>query len=164
MENDLFRKESVDHISSPEELHDYMRVTSPRLWMILAAIIVLLAGFVVYASMTTMENTLDIRMTVESFETQVTVDGEVQSMRSQAYYAALPLSMKDTVSTGMPVRLGNARGQVSVMSVVNDDDDPEHALRLVFDMENDPDFSLPDGEYDAKLVLESRSPISFLWN
>ena len=164
MENDLFRKESVEHISSPEELHDYMRVTSPRLWMILAAIIVLLVGFIVYASMATLENTLDIRVTVDSFETQVTVDGEAQNVRSAAYYAALPLSMKDTVSTGMPVRLGNVRGQVSVMSVANDKDDPEHALLLVFDMENDSDFYLPDGEYDAELVLESRSPISFLWN
>lgn len=35
MENNLFRKKSLEHISSPEELHDYMRVTSPRLWMIL---------------------------------------------------------------------------------------------------------------------------------
>ena len=47
MENGLFRKKSLERISSPEELHDYMRVTSPRLWMILAAIVVLLVGFIV---------------------------------------------------------------------------------------------------------------------
>jgi threonine dehydratase len=44
MENGLFRQKSMDHISSPESLHDYMRVTSPRLWMILAAIVALLEG------------------------------------------------------------------------------------------------------------------------
>ena len=68
MENPLFRKKSLDHISSPEELHDYMRVTSPRLWMILAAIIVLLAGFAVYASTATMENTMPIRVQVEHYD------------------------------------------------------------------------------------------------
>ena len=50
MGNQLFRQKSLDRISSPEELHDYMRVTSPRLWMILGAILVLLAGFIAYAS------------------------------------------------------------------------------------------------------------------
>ena len=50
MDNGLFRKKSIDRISSPEELHDYMRVTSPRLWMILAAVVLLLVGFIVYAS------------------------------------------------------------------------------------------------------------------
>ena len=56
MESGLFRQKSVERISSPEDLHEYMRVTSPRLWMILTAIVVLLAGFIVYASTTTLEN------------------------------------------------------------------------------------------------------------
>ena len=66
MENGLFRQKSIDRISSPESLHDYMRVTSPRLWMILAAIIALLAGFIVFASMATMENTMPLKVTVST--------------------------------------------------------------------------------------------------
>ena len=31
MQNELFRQKSIERISSPEALHDYMRVTSPRL-------------------------------------------------------------------------------------------------------------------------------------
>ena len=31
MSEGLFRQESMDHISSPEEMHDYLRVTSPSL-------------------------------------------------------------------------------------------------------------------------------------
>ena len=67
MDNGLFRKKSMDRISSPEALHDYMRVTSPRLWMILAAIVLLLGGFVVYASTAKMENTIPLRVTVETY-------------------------------------------------------------------------------------------------
>ena len=62
MESQLFRKKSMERISSPEELHDYMRVTSPRLWMILAAIVALLAGFIVYASTATLENTMPLKV------------------------------------------------------------------------------------------------------
>ena len=62
MENPLFRKKSLERISSPEQLHDYMRVTSPRLWMLLSAIAVFLAGFIVYVSTVTLENTMKIQV------------------------------------------------------------------------------------------------------
>ena len=44
MEESLFRKNSVEHISSPEQLNDYLRVTSPAIWVVLIAVIILLAG------------------------------------------------------------------------------------------------------------------------
>ena len=44
MEKTLFRKESYDRISSPEQMRDYMRVTSPLLWMLLAAMIAFFAA------------------------------------------------------------------------------------------------------------------------
>ena len=39
----LFRKESVESIQSPEQLTDYIKVTNPGIWIILFAIIILLA-------------------------------------------------------------------------------------------------------------------------
>ena len=68
MENQFFRQKSMKRISSPEELHDYMRVTSPKLWMILGAIAAILIGFIVYASTATMENTMPITVEVASYE------------------------------------------------------------------------------------------------
>ena len=65
MDKQLFRQKSLDHISSPEELHDYMRVTSPRLWMILTAIVLLLGGFIIYAATARMESTETIRLRVD---------------------------------------------------------------------------------------------------
>lgn len=46
MGNQLFRKASMDRVSSPEQLQDYMRVTSPGIWMVLSVVIVLLAGLI----------------------------------------------------------------------------------------------------------------------
>ena len=43
----LFRKETLDRISSPEQLTDYLRVTNPGIWVVLAAVILLLAGILV---------------------------------------------------------------------------------------------------------------------
>lgn len=48
MNDKIFRKKSVDKMSSPEQLNDYIKVTNPGVWMVLAAIAVLLAGVCVW--------------------------------------------------------------------------------------------------------------------
>ena len=46
----LFRKSSMESISSPEQLTDYLRVTSPAVWIVMAAIILLLVGMLIWGS------------------------------------------------------------------------------------------------------------------
>ncbi len=46
----LYRKESMERIQSPEQLNDYMRVTNPTVWVVLAAVILLLAGMLVWGA------------------------------------------------------------------------------------------------------------------
>ena len=156
MENQLFRKKSLERISSPEELHDYMRVTSPRLWMLLIAIVALLVGFIVYASTVTLENTIPVKVIVENMLTGE--DGAPQPF----YYSVLPMEQKDIVASGMKVRLGNAEGRVELIAVDNAGD-AERSVTVFYIMEPD-NLNLRVGEYDGELVIESTTPISFLWN
>ena len=44
----IFRQKSIDKVSSPEKLDDYIRVTKPSVWMTLAAVGVLLVGTIVW--------------------------------------------------------------------------------------------------------------------
>ena len=44
----LFRETSLDAVESPEALNDYLRVTSPGVWLVLAAVIALLAGAILW--------------------------------------------------------------------------------------------------------------------
>ena len=156
MSSELFRQKSLDRISSPEELHDYMRVTSPRLWMLLTAIVVLLAGFIVYASTATMENTIKIQVEIETF----TIESENEPTEKFTLVSArLPISQKDIIQTGMIVRIGQETGKVSWIGTSMDDD----AVNVIFEMTHDY-LPMPDGQCDAELVLESTTPISFLWN
>ena len=157
MSNTLFRQKSIDRISSPEELHDYMRVTSPRLWMILAAIVVLLTGFIVYASTANMENTVNIRVTIENYESEpdeTDPDGERYTLSG-----TFPITMKDVLQTGMVVRIGQEAGTISWIGYSAEED----VINVMFQM-NRQYLPLPGGECDAELVLESTTPISFLWN
>lgn len=42
MEKDLYRKSTLEKFSSPEQLDRYLRVTSPGIWTVLLAVILLL--------------------------------------------------------------------------------------------------------------------------
>ena len=48
----LYRKESLDQIQSPEQLNHYLRVTKPSVWILLTAVVLLLAGLLVWGSVT----------------------------------------------------------------------------------------------------------------
>lgn len=159
MEKGLFRKKSLDRIASPEQLHDYMRVTSPRLWMLLGAIALMLVGFIVYASTARMENTVPITVRVEQYDFSGEEGFEGGQTRVTSMMAYLPSNLKDQVEQGMTVRLGQGReGTVSSIGV-----SLEGSLSILIDVEGNY-MALPDGDYDAELVLESTTPISFLWN
>ena len=152
----IFRKKSMERISSPEELHDYMRVTSPRLWMLLGAITALLVGFIVYAATATMENTIPITVEVSQYELNENEPGESEYITSMS--AHLPRYLKEQVDSGMTVRIANYETQVGYIGVSDDD-----TLFITIDPKADY-IPIPEGEYEAELVLESVTPISFLWS
>ena len=157
MEKGLFRKKSLDRIASPEQMHDYMRVTSPRLWMLLSAIAVFLVGFIVVAATTRIENTVPITVHVEQYDFSTDEDYDGGQALFTAMVAYLPGTMKDQVDRGMAVRIGDREGTVSSTGVSE-----EGTLTILIDVEGRY-IPLPEGEYDAELVLESTTPISFLW-
>ena len=45
----LFREKSVEAIESPESMNDYLQVTSPGVWIVLAAIIAILIGAILWS-------------------------------------------------------------------------------------------------------------------
>ncbi|MBP5354141.1 MAG: hypothetical protein J6Y67_03255 [Lachnospiraceae bacterium] len=47
--SDLFRKKSIDRVSSPEQLNDYIRVTKPSVWLVLIAVVLLLIGMLIWS-------------------------------------------------------------------------------------------------------------------
>ncbi len=128
----LFRQKSLERISSPEQLHDYMRVTSPRLWMILGAIVALLVGFVVYASTTRMESTVTMKM--EAFDYGV-------------IRGTIPDSYRDVITENMAVRIGGKTGTINHISTTSG-----YLLNVALD-----GGELQDGYYN--LTLDGKQPV-----
>ena len=49
MNESIFRQKSLDRISSPEEIDNYMKVTRSSLWLTLGVIVLLLAVLILWS-------------------------------------------------------------------------------------------------------------------
>ena len=51
----IFRKKSLNRVSSPEQLNDYIRVTTPSVWIVLIVLVMLLVGMLAWSIWGTVE-------------------------------------------------------------------------------------------------------------
>jgi len=137
-QSSLFRQKSLDRISSPEQLNDYLRVTNPTVWVILVAVILLLAGVIVWGSVATLE----------SFATGTgTVQDGVMTIRFDDSEIAR------SVKAGMTVAVGNDSATVSNVGVA--EDGSLFALAKT---------TLSDGSYPVHVVYKTTQVRSLLFN
>ncbi len=156
MENPIFRKKNLDRASSPEQLNDYIKVTSPGIWITLAAVLILLAGFIVWGIVGKMESKIEAVAVAE--------EGAVVCYVREADVAR--------IAEGDAVRLSGGEYAVTAISkepIAVDDRFTAYMLRLgglsvgewVYQVTLGAE--LPAGVYEASIVTDSVSPISYLF-
>ena len=133
----IFRQKSIDRISSPEQLTDYLKVTNPGIWALLAAIILLLGGLFVWSMVGNLETVADGVAVVENGTAQIMVTDSVNG----------------DIASGMTVRIGD--DEYSIATVEKD----EYGRAVAF-----APIDKADGKYDVKIVTESIHPIKFLFD
>ena len=129
----VFRKQTLDRISSPEQLTDYLRVTNPGIWVVLAAVILLLAGIFAWSMVGTLESKADVKVIIEDHTAQIITLGS------------------ETLERGMPLRVSEQEYRIA--SSITDEYGRCVGIAQV---------DLPDGSYDGTVVTETIHPISFL--
>ena len=134
MNEELFRKKSLDKVTGPEALDDYMKVTNPGIWLLLAAVIVLLIGACIWGFCGVLDTTAVCTATAEN--------GVVTVYSEDA-----------EIGIGMTVKLEGEEYTVSFLQPAEDG-----TVCGGFSA------GLADGVYRAELVTERISPISFLIN
>ena len=129
----VFRKETLERISSPEQLTDYLRITNPGVWVILTAVILLLAGLFAWSMIGTLETTASVKVIVANDNAQIVpVDAAM-------------------ITEGMIFRVNSEEYTVALAK--NDDLGRYYGLASV---------DLPDGIYDGTIVVDQVHPIDFL--
>ncbi len=62
---ELYREKSLQYISSPEQLNQYLKVTKPAVWAVLVAVVLLLAGLLIWSSFAYVISSVDGHAEVE---------------------------------------------------------------------------------------------------
>ena len=159
MARSIFRKSSIDRISNPEQLNDYIRVTNPGVWMIMCAVILLLVGICVWG-------------VFGRLDTTVTVAAATEENRSVCYVKEADAQRVDT---GMEVRIGEERYRITHISqqpIQVDDAFATYLLHVgalaegewVYIAELDNMHGEDGNIAEAEIVIESIAPISFVLN
>lgn len=152
----LFREKSLESIESPESMNDYLQVTSPGVWLVLAAVIAILVGAVLWSVFGRINTFVDVAV-VSSSEGQtcyvpyeklegvmsagvVAVDEHEYLLRMEADTETVIISE----ATNPYIRVaGNLHiGDVAVEIPV--------------------EGNLPEGIYTGSVTTESLQPISLL--
>lgn len=48
-ESKIFRGKSIEKVTGPESMNDYIRVTTPSVWIVLGALVLLLLGMLTWS-------------------------------------------------------------------------------------------------------------------
>ena len=132
----LFRQKTIDKMSSPDELTDYLKVTSPSVWAVLAAVVVLLAGLIAWACVGTLPTKVDASVVV------------------QGGAASVHVSDSHDIQEGMQLTVDSQEPQERTIESVSTDEQGKPVGHASVD--------LPDGTYDGTLVVDETRAIDFL--
>ena len=155
--SNLFRKKSLERISSPEQLNHYIRVSTPSVWLLLGAVIVLLAGVCVWGVFGHLDTTLPVAVLAEG-----------GTVRAYVKEADMP-----GVVPGAPVMVDGVQGRVvslaaepvrvdgtftDYMCHVGGLQEGEWVYAVTLDVR------CGEGVYAGEIVIDSVSPMSFVLN
>ena len=159
MDHSVFRQKSMERITSPEQMNDYIRVSNPSVWMLLAAVIVLLIGVCVWGAFGHLDTVVqtggiceDGRLTVFLSESDFAkLDSEAILSVGEAEYAVV------SDVAGMPILLDESTDPYLRHLIGLSAGDWVHALSA-----ETPD--LKDGIYTVSVIIERVRPLDFVLN
>ena len=160
MNEKLFRKSSLDKVTGPEQLDEYIKVVKPGLWVTLAAIGVLLLAVFIWGFYGTLPTTISAAGVVNA--------GEVKLY--------LPIEQAEKVHAGMPIKAGDALGTVTSVAKT-----PLSKAEIKAELQSDyltetlnlTDWNVPvaasipglsDGVMPVAITVDSVRPMDFFLN
>lgn len=159
MKNDLFRKNSIDRVSSPEQLNDRIRVANPGVWLLLAGILLVLLGICVWGIFGRLDTLLPVGAVTEQGQTICYVKEE----------------SRDQVEPGMTVTTEQGTSsveEISLQPIRVDAGFPEYLCHLgnlsegewVYAVTLKDSLGEEGSIFSADIVTESIAPVWFVMN
>lgn len=158
MKVSIFRQKSVDRISSPEQLNDYIRVANPGVWLLLGGIVVLLAGVCVWGIF----GRLDTVVKAVAVSENGSVICYVGEERAEQLEKGMTFTLNDSEYSV---------SEISAQPIAADSVLSDYAMHIGDFQPGDWVYSVTaagngaeDGIYEAEIVVDSVSPKTFVVN
>ena len=152
--NSLFRDKSLEQFTAPEQLNDYIRVIRPSLILVMVAIIILLAGIVLWGYLGSIDSHEDVTCAVN--------DGLIHTYISS--------SLSNEISSTSTIMVGDKEYRIRTISselragVLMDESELSyfHLDQNDYVIALSGDCDLPDGVYEGKVIMARIRPISLI--
>ena len=157
-QNSLFREKSLKSGASPEELDDYIKVTNPGVWLLLSVIVIFLLGVIVWGVFGKLESDVDVFGRME--------EGRLVVYASGADMLKLQKGMK-VEANRMEGSVTDITGYTLTAEEVFPTSDKAQEYHINPGTPLYPiitDLTLPDGNYDARVVLQEIKPMELIFN
>lgn len=126
------------YISSPEQLNDYLKVTTPRIWILLVAVILIIVAMLAWSSSAVIESYAAGTAKADNGALTISFDDQQKAAK---------------VKAGMEMEIGDAK--VEVLTVGTDNNGNVVATAYA---------NLPDGSYDIRVGYSTTQVLSMLFN
>lgn len=158
MSSTIFREKSLNKIASPEQMNDYIRVSSPSVWMVLTAVIVLLAGVCVWGMFGHLDTAVQTGGVCADGRLTVFVGEEDHDkIKENAVISVDGVEYAVAEITNAPIRVDD---QIDPYVVhLADFTEGDWVYRLYADV-----LGLADGVYAASVITERVRPLDFVLN
>ncbi len=158
MNEQLFRKKSMEKVSSPEQLNEYIRVSDPGVWMVLAAIVILLIGVCIWGVLGHLDTTVKTVAVAE--KNQITLyikETDIGSVKENTKVVINGAEYEIFDVAEYPVAVGNDFSEYVLHKGNLKTGEWVYPAVILGD-------EYTEGVYDAEIVIESVSPMSFVIN
>lgn len=138
-EKQVFRKGVIDTLTSPEELNEYLQVTRPSVWIVLVAVILILAGALFWFSVTYVSSYVSGTANVEDGRMAIVLNRDTPFL--------------DRVDVGQEAIVGDRAYRIVSVGTRGDD--------FIATTET---CTLADGDYPAKVRFNETRLLEMIFN
>lgn len=140
--SELFTQRSLENLSSPEQLKDYLKITGMPVWIIMIAILVILVGLFVWSTFATLTSYVSVDGVVKDGAMTVTLQGD-----------ALDDAAQEDPGEELNCRIGN----LETILIVSGTDAKGNRIAAGA-------VPLSDGVYDVRVGYKQKKAIRLLLN
>lgn len=161
MNDNIFRKKSIERINSPEALNQYLKVANPNIWIFLSAIIILLIGVCIMIIFGSIEDRQDAVVVVSSGSALCVFDSDIEEYVAggmSVYIDEKEYKLEDVNASAIEINKNNSNVEKHILHLLDKKDAFWANTAVVEGCE------LKDGEYKAYIVTDQVKLITFIFN